>query len=673
MFISFNKAYDYNTYYCDVKNSLLTIALMLVFVPSRGQTSGIDSIYRLGKSEKNIRKKLLLFNEAVAYGWYYGDYDKAISYGKESLKLARRHHEDSIASLLDNNIGIAFDYKGDYSQALTHFFKALRVAEKIKDRNNEAYILSNIGLIYNNQEQYEKALQYHEKSLRIRRELKFQKGIAASVNNLAIVFMNQEKYEKAIHYYRESMAIDIEMNDSLGLSDDFNNLGVCYQKQGDYKRSEYYQLKSLAIREKLNLSLGVATSKLNLGVVAVKQGKLAEGEKYLNESMALAEKLGAKEILKSVCQSLSESAEKRGDFKTAFKYLHRFNQIEKELANEDNIRKQTQEEMNYKFDKERETQRLNQLATALENKKKQEQALIINWAIAIVGILILGFSFILYRRWNEVKKQKVIIEEKNRQVEEKNHEILDSINYAKRIQTAILPSSQLRERVLPEHFVLYEPKDIVAGDFYWLEETKDSIIFAVADCTGHGVPGAMMSVVCHNALNRSVKEFGLRDPGLILDKTREFIVDELSKEEEDIEISDGMDISLCTWNKSTHQITWAGANNPLWIWKKESSEIVEIKPNKQPIGKHFDMKPFTTHVVELEKGDRIYLITDGYADQFGGPESKKFKAKNLKNLLVQISHEQIARQIDSLRTTFFNWKGDLEQIDDVCIMGIEIE
>ena len=660
-------------YYCVVKNSLLTITLLVCFVPAWGQAAGIDSIYKLGKSEKNIRKKLLLLNESIAYGWYYGDYDKAIRYGKESLKLAHKYNQDSIASLMDNNIGIAYDYKGDYSQALAHFFKALRVAERIKDKNNEAYILSNIGLIYNNEEQYEKALQYHEKSLKIRRELKFQKGIAASVNNMAIVFMNQQKYEKAIRYYNESLAIDLEMGDSVGLADDYNNLGVCYQKKKDYKKSEYYQLKSLELRQRLNQHLGVATSKLNLGVVAVKSGNLAEGEKYLEESRVLAQKLGAKEILKSVYQTLSELGEKRGDFKSAFEYLHQFNQVEKELANEDNIRKQTQEEMNYKFDKERETQRLNQLAAALENKKKQEQALIINWAIAIVGILILGFSFILYRRWNEVRKQKVIIEEKNRQVEEKNHEILDSITYAKRIQTAILPSTQLRERVLPEHFVLYEPKDIVAGDFYWLEETKDAIIFAVADCTGHGVPGAMMSVVCYNALNRSVKEFGLRDPGLILDKTREFIVDELSREEEDVEISDGMDISLCTWNKSTNQVTWAGANNPLWIWKKESGDMVEIKPNKQPIGKHFDMKPFTTHAVELQKGDRIYLITDGYADQFGGPESKKFKAKNLKNLLVQISNEKINQQIEILRSTFFKWKGDLEQIDDVCIMGIEIE
>ncbi len=650
---------------------MLTITLFLLFVPLQAQNTGIDSLYKRAQSEKNLKQKLHLLNESIAYGWYYGDYDKAIRYGKESVKLAQKYRFDSIASLMDNNIGITYDYKGDYPQALNHFFRALRIAERIKDQNNEADILSNIGLIYGNQGLDDKALQYHEKSLKIRRKINYPKGIAVSLNNMAIVFLNQKKFRKAIHYYHESLAIDLKLNDSIGLADDYNNLGVCYQETKEYAKSEFYQLKSLALREKLRQTLGIAVSKLNLGVIAVKTGQFEKANNCLSEAEKTAKKLGSKETLKSIYQSQSELGEKTRDFEYAFERLHLYNELKSELANEENIRKQTQEEMNYQFDKERENQRLNRVKEKLESRKKQEQALIINWAIAIVGIIILGFSFILYRRWKEVKKQQIIIEQKNRQVEEKNHEILDSINYAKRIQTAILPSLQLRERVLPSHFVLYEPKDIVAGDFYWLEETKDSIIFAVADCTGHGVPGAMMSVVCHNALNRSVKEFGLRNPGEILDKTREIIVEELSKNHQDV--SDGMDISLCTWNKSSNELTWAGANNPLWIWKKASGDILEIKPNKQPIGKHFDMQPFTSHPVELEKGDRMYLITDGFADQFGGPESKKFKAKNLKNLIVQISNEHIHHQIEILKRTFFQWKGDLEQIDDVCIMGIEIE
>lgn len=650
---------------------MLTITLLLFFVPCWGQTNGMDSIYQLGKAEKNIKKKLLLFNKTINYGWYYGEYDKAIRIGKESLKLAHKYKHDSIAALIDNNIGIAYDYKGEYYKALSHFFTALDVAEKINDTRNQSYILSNIGLIYNTQGINDKALLYHQKSLQLRRKLKVKEGISASITNIAIVLMDTKQYEKAIHYYMEALSIDKELGDSIGLGDDYSNIGVCFQEQKQYKKAEYYHLKSLRIREKMGSIPSICNSKLNLGVVAIKQGKLKEGKKYLHESKEFFEKIGQKEALRFIYQSYSELGEKQGNYKLAFEYLKKLNKIKEELADAKNIREQTQQEMNYQFDKEREQQRIEKVKSNLENKKKQEQALIINLAIAIVGIMILIFSIILYRRWNEVKKQKVIIEEKNRQVEEKNHEILDSINYAKRIQTAILPSVQLLERVLPEHFVLYEPKDIVAGDFYWLEETKDSIIFAVADCTGHGVPGAMMSVVCHNALNRSVKEFGLRNPGEILDKTREIIVDELSKNQQDV--FDGMDISLCAWNKATNQISWAGANNPLWIWKKQSKEIVEIKPNKQPIGKHFDMKPFTSHLVELEKGDRIYLITDGYADQFGGLESKKFKAKNLKNLIIQISNEKIHQQVNILKSTFFEWRGNLEQIDDVCIMGIEIE
>lgn len=654
-----------------MKNCLLTSILILITVFARGQVSGMDSVYKLGKAEKDIKKKLLFLNKSVNYGWYYGEYDKAITYGEEALKLAKKYKQDSIASLVHNNIGIAYDYKGDYSKALSHFFKALSISDRIKDRRNQSYTLSNIGLIYNVQGLHDKALKYHQESLKIRRQLKLKDGISASITNIGIVLMDQKQYEKALRYYMEALSLDKELGDSIGLGDDYNNIGVCYQEQKLYQKSEYYHLKSLQIREQLKNTPSICMSKVNLGVVFVKQGKFGEAKKYLDEAEVVSEKIGQKESLKYIYQAYSEMGEKQGNYQLAFTYLVKLNEIKEELKDEENIRQQMQEEMDYQFAKERELQRIKKLKSDLENKKKQEQARIITWAIAIVGILVLAFSFVLYRRWNEVKKQKVIIEQKNRQVEEKNHEILDSINYAKRIQTAILPSQQLREEVLPDHFVLYEPKDIVAGDFYWLEETADSIIFAVADCTGHGVPGAMMSVVCHNALNRSVKEFGLRKPGEILDKTREIIVDELSKNNPDV--SDGMDISLCSWDKASNRITWAGANNPLWIWKKETREMVEIKPNKQPIGKHFDMQPFTSHAVELEKGDRIYLITDGYADQFGGPESKKFKAKNLKNLLMQLSHQKIHEQVETLRTTFFQWKGTLDQIDDVCIMGMEME
>jgi serine phosphatase RsbU (regulator of sigma subunit) len=249
----------------------------------------------------------------------------------------------------------------------------------------------------------------------------------------------------------------------------------------------------------------------------------------------------------------------------------------------------------------------------------------------------------------------------------KNKETLDSINYAKRIQSAILPTIGMLEKALPNSFVLYKPKDIVSGDFYWLEEIDGIKFFAVADCTGHGVPGAMISVICHNALNRAVKEFYLLQPSRILDKTRELIVQEFEKSEETV--SDGMDIILCCIKDN--KLQYAGAHNPLWICR--DNKLLETKADKQPIGNFEFSKKFTNHSIELQKNDIIYLNTDGYADQFGGEQGKKMKRKYFKTYLTEISSLPIQEQKEVLDTTFENWKGNFEQIDDVCIMGIKVD
>ena len=209
----------------------------------------------------------------------------------------------------------------------------------------------------------------------------------------------------------------------------------------------------------------------------------------------------------------------------------------------------------------------------------------------------------------------------------KSKEVTDSIKYAKRIQSAILPSSKTIKEYLPNSFIFYKPKDIVAGDFYWLESKNDTVLFAVADCTGHGVPGAMVSVICNNGLNRSVREYGLINPSDILNKTREIVISEFEKSDEDVR--DGMDIALCSIkykveskkSQTTAILQYAGANNPLWIVRDH--ELIDIRPDKQPIGKHFKNSSFTPHSIELKKGDTIYIFSDGYADQFGGPKGKK--------------------------------------------------
>ncbi len=305
--------------------------------------------------------------------------------------------------------------------------------------------------------------------------------------------------------------------------------------------------------------------------------------------------------------------------------------------------------------------------------------------ILLVGVIVLGVSQI---GWNRLFSREIVLRKEAEdkvthaflELEEKNKEILDSINYAKRLQEAILPSEKTWNTALPNSFVLYKPKDIVAGDFYWLEVVKDNILFAAADCTGHGVPGAMVSVVCSNALNRTVKEFNITDPGKVLDKVRELVKETFEKSES--EVKDGMDISLCVLNINTNEVKWAGANNPLWYVhshleevggrRPEDSILTEIKADKQPIGKYADEKLFTTHTLQLNKGDMLYLFTDGYADQFGGPKGKKFKYKQLLELVLTIHKKNLPEQKKELESVFKNWRGKADQIDDVCIIGVKI-
>ena len=281
------------------------------------------------------------------------------------------------------------------------------------------------------------------------------------------------------------------------------------------------------------------------------------------------------------------------------------------------------------------------------------------------------------RRTKEITRQKEIIEFKN-------EEILSSISYAKRIQEAILPPPKLVREHLSNSFILYKPKDIVAGDFYWMETGVDEVIFAAADCTGHGVPGAMVSVVCSNALNRAVREFVLTEPAKILDKTLEIVIERFAKSEE--EVKDGMDIALCALNLKTKELQYAGANNPLWVIGKpggnlenqlgipamveEELALYEVKATKQPIGKYVDPKPFENHSVQLEKGDTFYIFSDGYPDQFGGDKGKKLKAKAFKQLLLSMQHQGMDAQRILLDDFFEVWRGDHEQIDDVCVIGV---
>ena len=314
----------------------------------------------------------------------------------------------------------------------------------------------------------------------------------------------------------------------------------------------------------------------------------------------------------------------------------------------------------------------NEIITKASKIEEQKSIIWLSVIFLVIVTFLGGLAYRSYRLKNKanilISKQKEEIEGQHEVLEEQHREITDSINYAKRIQDAILPPLKLVRGYMPDSFILYQPKDIIAGDFYWMEGIDKIIVFAAADCTGHGVPGAMVSVVCHNAMNRAVREFKLIEPDEILNKTREIVLETFEKSDEDVR--DGMDIALCTINSETNKLSFSGANNGLYFIR--NGEITQIKPDKQPIGKYDDAKPFTKHEIDLEKGDVIYTFSDGYADQFGGPKGKKFMYKPFRELLLSIHKKPMDDQHNILMDTFEAWRGSMEQIDDVCVIGVRI-
>lgn len=261
------------------------------------------------------------------------------------------------------------------------------------------------------------------------------------------------------------------------------------------------------------------------------------------------------------------------------------------------------------------------------------------------------------------------LSESNLQLEEKNKDIMDSIRYAQRIQVAILPPEIVVKRHIPESFILFKPKDIVSGDFYWMEMQGNKVLYAAVDCTGHGVPGAFMSIVGHNGLNRAVHEYGLSKPSDILDKLNE-LLEETLRQKDKIDVKDGMDIALCCLDPENLKLEYSGANNELYLVR--GREIIEVKADKQPIGAFHTRRSFTNHALDLQKGDTIYTFTDGYADQFGGPKGKKFKYSQMKELLLSVQRLPMPQQREVLNNTIDSWKGDLVQIDDICMIGVRV-
>ena len=627
------------------------------------------------------------YNDLGATYYSMGDYDRSIENFDLATVYLEEEDDQQMKAMIKGNIGIIYQVKGDLAHAIEYIRESVSIYEAMGDRDRMAGGLSNIGVIYKKMEENDKALDYFKKALELYKEFNNQIGMMDLYNNIAVVHSTKGEFKKAKEFYRKSKEIAEKLDDPNGISNSLHNIGLLHMRQDEDDKALELLLKAKNVREQNGLERNLISSYTGLSEVYFKRDELSRALEFGEKGYAMAKNKGDIKEIKSASHILYKIHKALDNPEQSLNKYIEYITLRDSIKSEENQKEIIHQEYKYEYDKQAaldsiKNAKKQKVAESIIEKEKAENARKETIQYALFGglALVIIFAGVVLNRFRITSKQKRLIEKQKLQVdtafsqlEEKNSEIVDSINYAKRIQSAILPPSKLVKTYLADSFVLYKPKDIVAGDFYWMEPREDGVMFAAADCTGHGVPGAMVSVVCNNGLNRSVREYGLKEPAKILDKTRDIVIQEFEKSEEDVK--DGMDIALCSLQYGSDEksiLQFAGAHNPLWIIRKGEKTIEEVKADKQPIGKYGIAKPFTNHRIELNKGDTIYLFSDGYSDQFGGERGKKYKSANFKKLLLSIAALPMNEQKQIIDRTFEDWKGNNEQLDDVCVIGLRI-
>ena len=643
----------------------------------------------------------------LSVGYYYeqvNNTDSALYFYNQSTDAFVGNRDTHGLCVAYNNLASVYTDLGNIPLALQYYYDALALQELTDEAFGQAITLNNIGYVYNQQGMYAEAIANYKKSLAIKWRIDDVRGIGFSNNNIGRVFANLGETDSAMFYYRNALSAWSEVSYQNGVSNALMNMGDIYLSLDDQDSARYYYNKSLIYADSSDALHIKAMALTGLAKLDFMNSKFTEAAAKGLAAEKIANQIGYPGVIRDVSKLLSDVYEEQGNWSKAFLYLDRYYEMRDSTLNDETQKQAIASQMTYEFEKKELADSLKQAETdriaEIEHNREVDEQRLYTYLGAAGFLIALIFVLVVYRNYRLKKRDNEIIAQQKEIVEDQHKEILDSITYAKRIQAAILPPKKLLQSYFSDSFILYLPKDVVAGDFYWFEKISgqsasgagqpvaDSILLAAADCTGHGVPGAMVSVVCNNALNRSVREYGLTSPSAILDKTREIVIGEFEKSDD--EVKDGMDISLCSVSVSAGILQWAGANNPLWIIRQDEvmpetvapavvsydqarkKSLIEFKADKQPIGKYARQKSFTNHVLKLEKGDTLFIFSDGFQDQFGGEKGKKFKSANLKSKLIEISGHPMEKQSEMLETALKEWRGPIEQVDDVCIIGVRV-
>ena len=665
-----------------MKNFLI-ILFLIFFIKNNYAQNNIDSLKNLLQTCKNENQKIETLNN-ISWCYRKKNIDSSLKYGNFALEMAKKNNNKKQISNSLNKISVAYLLAGILDKSIEIQLQALRIREEIKDSVGIAQSYDNLVISHQYRKEYEKAIFYILKSEKIYLKFKDTIGLRRSYSNMAAMNSKIEKYKKAKYYQKKSFEF-IPKDNLRNLLRYYINFGNIYISQFQKNKLNftlldtalYYYSNGIKIAKKLKDDRSLGNFYNSMGAVAGLKKDYKKSLEYFKLSYLYVTKMKNIYLEKNILNNLSQSFAKRKQFDSAYYYANSFKEISDSIISIEKNKQLIEMETKYETEKKEKENII-----LKKNKEKQEITIqkqkIAGFSILIFLILAIIIAIWFFKLKRKQEKANKSLQEKNIKIKkqrneiQKNHrKITDSINYASRIQNALLPNENDFKENLKKHFIFYKPKNIVSGDFYYFKKINEYIIIAAADCTGHGVPGAFVSMLGIAFLNEIIRKKEIKTAAEVLEELRIYVKTSLKQKGENYdETKDGMDIAMCVINEKTNILQFAGAYNSLYLVR--DNELKIIKATRNPIGIFLKEKPFVNNIIQLNKNDKLYMFSDGYIDQFGGKKGRKFQTRNFNKLILKISNENFSEQKQILEKTIERWKNGIEQNDDILIIGIGI-
>jgi len=635
----------------------------------------INRSLSFSKKANNYKVEMRAYNLLGAIYYNQGDFKNTEKYYAEKIKVAEKNNDTASVYGTYYNMGLVYFQQGNYLKSADFNFKALPYFERVKDTFNVISSLQSIGYTYMNLQDIPSSLTFYYKAIKLANGLKDKYQLAGIYIDVATAYSALGKNDSALSYLDLALKLSAKHNDNFHFTIALNNKADHYLKQKNYQQALLLSKEAEKLNLKDNRRLALCEVYSTMSNAYYHLNNLDSSLKYARKGYSIGTETEQSKMIRECTRTLSYIFEARKNSDSALKYYKLYTVFNDTLKQESQLRGIAQKE--FLFEKQnQEALRANEKLIADTQLEKQKQ---INLIVIIASVLLAIFLLIGIINYRQKQKANALVVLQKKLLEEKNKEVADSINYASRIQKSIMLNEQSTKEILPNSFVLYLPKDIVSGDFYWIstiinttnkELSENLVITAVVDCTGHGVPGAFMSLIGSTLLNQTLTNSTINSCAQALDFLNEELPKNIKSSSTSGTIKDGMEISMGLFDLEKKTLNFAGANNNLYLVRNGKMHF--YTGDKKPIGQGYETKKFTDNFIDLQPNDIIYMFTDGYPDQFGGEKGKKFKYKQLEEILLENSSKPLNTQKEFLQQKFLSWKGELEQVDDVCIMGIKI-